>query len=172
MPPGLANVAQRHHSAVWKATFVQNSHFENCLYLYGLLCMWGRYCQVAFQGMLDDFYQMCSETRCGRQNLSLSICWLIKCIFFLFFILNIIPEAELCKHIKEATCQLSETLLLKCRNVREEFREKCFHSKKYKYLFIKNNMNLCIANLFFFFPEEVSWDFRFSGNIGNYEVKT
>lgn len=97
--------------------------------------------------MLGDFYQMCSETRCGRQSLSLSICWLIKGIFLGFFILHIIPEAELCKDIREATCHLSETMLLKCRNVKEEFREKCFHSKSYEYLFIKNSINLCVAEV-------------------------
>lgn len=34
---------------------------------------------------------------------------------FAFFILNIIPEAELCKHIRESACHLTETMLLKDR---------------------------------------------------------
>ena len=49
---------------------------------------------------------------------------------FALFILNIIPEAELCKQIGEATCHFTESVLLTGRKVK-----KCKRKKSEKIVF-------------------------------------
>lgn len=107
--------AQRNCFSLWKAVFIQNSHFQTSpIYLV---------CTGCKAGITKQLFKECWMifTRCAlKPDAEVRVVMVVIPLhIFALFILNVIPEAELCKQIRETKCHFTESMLLIGRKVRE-----------------------------------------------------